>query len=132
MVQKLTSLQLIISFSLSFVADLIAENVESSAFVYGCMSLVDKFSNGITIEVIQMFLPEHNDQELDSTLEKGVDLAYKNALVWPCLTAAILGLIAVGSLVPVNVGTRRRRNQSYFVAAESPDSLSESPLYFTE
>ena len=54
-------------FSLSFAADLIADNVESSAFVYGCMSVVDKFSNGITIEVIQMFLPDHNDQELDST-----------------------------------------------------------------
>ena len=32
--------------SLSLVADLIGKNKESSAFVYGIMSLVDKVSNG--------------------------------------------------------------------------------------
>ena len=33
--------------SLSIVADLIGKNKESSAFVYGLMSLVDKVSNGL-------------------------------------------------------------------------------------
>ena len=32
--------------SLSITADLIGEDTESSAFVYGAMSLLDKFSNG--------------------------------------------------------------------------------------
>ena len=32
--------------SLSIIADLIGKNKESSAFVYGIMSLVDKVSNG--------------------------------------------------------------------------------------
>ena len=99
-------------------AALIGENVESSAFVYGCMSLVDKFSNGITIEAIQTFLPVHQDQELDSIEERGVKLAYKNALVLPCLAASILGLIAVGSLIHVKIGTRQRSKSK---EVESPD-----------
>ena len=37
--------------SLSIVADLIGKNKESSAFVYGIMSLVDKVSNGKWIEL---------------------------------------------------------------------------------
>ena len=39
--------------SLSFTADLIGDNIEGSAFVYGFMSLVDKVSNGIIFMVIQ-------------------------------------------------------------------------------
>ena len=39
--------------SLSITADLIGNNTEGGAFVYGIMSLVDKFSNGIIIMVIQ-------------------------------------------------------------------------------
>lgn len=44
--------------SLSITADLIGENVEGGAFVYGFMSLVDKFSNGIIIMIIQECNPE--------------------------------------------------------------------------
>ena len=43
--------------SLCLVADLIADNLDSSAFVYGCMSLVDKFSNGMAIMAIQQLTP---------------------------------------------------------------------------
>ena len=43
--------------SLCLVADLIANNLDSSAFVYGCMSLVDKFSNGLAIMAIQQSTP---------------------------------------------------------------------------
>ena len=42
---------------LCLVADLIANNLDSSAFVYGCMSLVDKFSNGLAIMAIQQSTP---------------------------------------------------------------------------
>lgn len=44
--------------SLSITADLIGSNVEGGAFVYGFMSLVDKFSNGIIIMIIQNSNPE--------------------------------------------------------------------------
>ena len=47
---------------LCLVADLIANNLDSSAFVYGCMSLVDKFSNGIVIMLIQHCTPATSDK----------------------------------------------------------------------
>ena len=110
-------------FSLSFVAALIGENVESGAFVYGCMSLVGMFANGITIEAIQSFLPVHQDQELDSPEERSVKLAYKSALVLPCLAASILGLIVLGSLIHVKIGTRQRSKTK---EVESPDFVKTS------
>ena len=47
---------------LCLVADLIANNLDSSAFVYGCMSLVDKFSNGLVIMLIQHCTPATSDK----------------------------------------------------------------------
>ncbi|KAF2352097.1 Major facilitator superfamily domain [Trinorchestia longiramus] len=43
--------------SLSITADLIGNNVESGAFVYGAMSFTDKLSNGVAIMIIQYFSP---------------------------------------------------------------------------
>lgn len=42
---------------LSITADLIGNNVESGAFVYGCMSFCDKMSNGLAIMGINFFAP---------------------------------------------------------------------------
>ena len=33
---------------------------ETGAFVYGAMSFLDKMSNGIVIQMIQVFYPSHN------------------------------------------------------------------------
>uniref|UniRef100_A0A2P2I6J1 Major facilitator superfamily domain-containing protein 12-like n=1 Tax=Hirondellea gigas TaxID=1518452 RepID=A0A2P2I6J1_9CRUS len=43
--------------SLSITADLIGNNIESGAFVYGAMSFCDKFANGIVIMIIQYYSP---------------------------------------------------------------------------
>jgi len=43
--------------SLSITADLIGNNVENSAFVYGCMSFSDKLSCGLTILLIDSLKP---------------------------------------------------------------------------
>jgi len=43
--------------SLSLVADLIGANTESSAFVYGMMSFVDKVSGGLMVMLIQSLIP---------------------------------------------------------------------------
>ena len=43
--------------SLSLTAELIGQNTESSAFVYGAMSFTDKVSNGLAVMVIQHFIP---------------------------------------------------------------------------
>lgn len=39
--------------SLGVCADLIGQNTESGAFVYGAMSFADKLSNGLAIMLIQ-------------------------------------------------------------------------------
>ncbi len=43
--------------SLSMTADLIGDNTNSGAFVYGAMSFSDKLSNGIVIALLQQFSP---------------------------------------------------------------------------
>lgn len=43
--------------SLSLTADLIGKNTGSSAFVFGCMSFIDKLSNGIAVAALQQFSP---------------------------------------------------------------------------
>ena len=91
--------------SLCIVADLISNNLDSSAFVYGCMSLVDKFSNGITIMAIQKMTPN------PCGCPKEINF-YSNALVWTCCAAALLGMVAVGSLLPATIGSRKRDQRS--------------------
>jgi hypothetical protein len=39
--------------SLGITADLIGQNIESGASVYGAMSFMDKLSNGIAVTLIQ-------------------------------------------------------------------------------
>ncbi|XP_071086621.1 major facilitator superfamily domain-containing protein 12-like isoform X1 [Haliotis cracherodii] len=43
--------------SLAMTADLIGDNTESGAFVYGAMSFTDKLSNGVAVEIIQLLHP---------------------------------------------------------------------------
>ncbi len=38
-------------------ADLIGQNTRSGAFVFGCMSFVDKLSNGIAVAILQQLSP---------------------------------------------------------------------------
>ncbi|XP_034558127.1 major facilitator superfamily domain-containing protein 12-like [Notolabrus celidotus] len=45
--------------SLSMTADLIADQTQSGAFVYGAMSFTDKFANGAAVMVIQSLHPCH-------------------------------------------------------------------------
>ena len=44
---------LVMVTGVSFVNDLVGENLSTSAFVYGCMSLTDKLSSGLFIILIQ-------------------------------------------------------------------------------
>jgi hypothetical protein len=48
---------LLLISSLGMTAQLINKNTESGAFVYGIMSFVDKLSNGIVIQIIELFNP---------------------------------------------------------------------------
>lgn len=48
---------LLLISSLSMTAQLINKNTESGAFVYGAMSFLDKLSNGVVIQVIELINP---------------------------------------------------------------------------
>ena len=47
----------IIDLDLYFLFSLFSVSQETGAFVYGAMSFTDKLSNGITIQLIQIFHP---------------------------------------------------------------------------
>lgn len=80
--------------SLSITADLIGNNTEGGAFVYGLMSLVDKISNGIIIMIIQ----DNNT---------GMPAYYRDVIFWACGGACVIGLLVTVALIPVKVGKRR-------------------------
>uniref|UniRef100_A0A2P2ICJ4 Major facilitator superfamily domain-containing protein 12-like n=1 Tax=Hirondellea gigas TaxID=1518452 RepID=A0A2P2ICJ4_9CRUS len=80
--------------SLSITADLIANNTEGGAFVYGIMSFVDKLSNGIIIMIIQACITEDPSY-------------YTDILFYACGGACVLGLLITIALIPVKVGKRR-------------------------
>ncbi|XP_068236544.1 major facilitator superfamily domain-containing protein 12-like [Palaemon carinicauda] len=80
--------------SLSFTADLIGDNVEGAAFVYGFMSLTDKISNGVLIMLIQDFNPDEG-------------WYYRYVIAFACGSACILGILVTLTLTRFKVGDRR-------------------------
>ena len=74
---------------LSVISDLIETNTNSSAFIYGSMSLLDKIGNGIAIMLIQQFAP---NQGANSKLNS---LYYKNVLCIGCGSFTICGLLSI-------------------------------------
>ncbi|KAK8385680.1 hypothetical protein O3P69_016453 [Scylla paramamosain] len=97
--------------SLSITADLIGENVEGGAFVYGFMSLVDKFSNGIIIMIIQ----ESNPEE---------PWYYRSVITFACGSACALGIAVVISLMNVRVGQSRSRDVALSIFEDSDTSTT--------
>ena len=82
--------------SLSVTADLIGNNSESGAFVYGFMSLTDKLSSGIAVIIIQNFIPEQNDN----------NNYFTDVLFGVCGGAALVSTIFMMTLVPFTIGQR--------------------------
>lgn len=95
--------------SLSITADLIGENVEGGAFVYGFMSLVDKFSNGIIIMIIQESNPEES-------------WYYRSVVTFACGSACVLGIATIISLINTKVGGSRLRATALSVLENSESS----------
>ncbi|KAJ7365909.1 hypothetical protein OS493_002639 [Desmophyllum pertusum] len=62
---------------LTMLADLIGNNVETGAFVYGAMSFLDKMSNGIAIQIIQICYPNNSEQ-----VSMPVALYYREVMVF--------------------------------------------------
>jgi len=84
---------------LTMLADLIGDNVETGAFVYGAMSFLDKMSNGIVIQIIQVLYPKSSDQRSDAGA-----LYYREVMVFVSGIAAILALLTLFTLLKKSVG----------------------------
>ncbi|KAK7075196.1 Major facilitator superfamily domain-containing protein 12 [Halocaridina rubra] len=100
--------------SLSITADLIGNNVEGGAFVYGFMSLVDKFSNGIIIMVIQNSNP-------------GGSWYYRSVITFACGAACLVGILVTLTLLKVKVGRRRGESGVLEIFEEDTDQSSDEP-----
>ncbi|CAL4108311.1 unnamed protein product, partial [Meganyctiphanes norvegica] len=87
--------------SLSLTADLIGDNVEGGAFVYGFMSLVDKFSNGIIIMLIQ---------SLGENQPEGSNF-YQMVITYACGSACVLGILVIMTLINRSINTRNNSSR---------------------
>ena len=101
--------------SLSLTAELISNNTESAAFVYGAMSFTDKVSNGLAVMVIQHYIPcpcKWYFRDVSSSTRVG--------------GAALLGLVFLATLAPFSVGKRWRDRRCEAVTTPSWRALASS------
>nr|CAD7459697.1 unnamed protein product [Timema tahoe] len=77
--------------SLGITSDLIGNNTESGAFVYGAMSFVDKLANGIAVVVIQIFKCQTCPNY------------FRDILAFVCGGSAVFGLFCLIFLPPFNI-----------------------------
>lgn len=87
--------------ALTMLADLIGENVETGAFVYGAMSFTDKLSNGLAIQLIQIF---HPCNKLGETCCAGCKIYYKEVMVFVTGGATIISLLVLISMLKTKIG----------------------------
>jgi len=92
--------------SLSLTAELISQNKESAAFVYGAMSFTDKVSNGLAVMAIQTFVPSFKHCD-------ACRWYYRDVLFYATGGAALLGSLFVATLIPFTVGKRWRDRERY-------------------
>ncbi|CAL4072054.1 unnamed protein product, partial [Meganyctiphanes norvegica] len=91
--------------SLSFTADLIGDNVEGSAFVYGFMSLVEKVSNGIIFMIIQTIGDQPENKEEGTSY-------YRLVMTFSCGAPCLLGILVILTLINRHVGGNRAMSLS--------------------
>ncbi len=80
--------------SLTLTAGLIGPNTETGAFVYGAMSLTDKFSNGLAFVLIQKFIPSN----VDTCIE--FRLYFRTVLFGVCGGSALLAAVFAATMLP--------------------------------
>lgn len=99
-----SSIQLVTSLGLT--ADLIGQDTNTGAFVYGAMSFVDKLSNGIAIAILQAYFNH----------------TYRSVLAYVCGASSILGVLSLGTLLACRV---RRSSSSEIPPVQFESSYSE-------
>ncbi|XP_035667594.1 major facilitator superfamily domain-containing protein 12-like isoform X1 [Branchiostoma floridae] len=102
--------------SLSMTADLIGENLESGAFVYGAMSFTDKLSNGLAVTLVQTLHPCSDENTMckqapcDSTESVCCDACqsyYQEVMVFVPGGVGLLALLVLATMIfkPIGIKT---------------------------
>ncbi|EGZ22613.1 hypothetical protein PHYSODRAFT_558093 [Phytophthora sojae] len=101
--------------SVCLTGDLVGNNVESGAFVYGAMSFTDKISNGIAILFIQ-----NTRQALQDLPEQDGEFLRQVYCVLPSL-AALVGLCTVMFMTHCSGSSDRRRRKVESASSSTAD-----------
>ena len=109
--------------SLSVTAELIGQNCESAAFIYGAMSLTDKFANGLVVIAVQSLVPGFPEE---CNHCDGCSPFYSQVLFYVCGGAALLGTLSMLSLVPFTIGHRFAKRESSTTAENSNMKANQS------
>ncbi|KAK6032878.1 transporter, major facilitator family protein [Ostertagia ostertagi] len=107
--------------SLSITADLINRNTESGAFVYGAMSFVDKLANGVAYQIIELWNPSCDPTQP----HRACKIFYRTIMVYVPAGCLIAALVVLLSLIPSQIGRRRRAQSPDEVAIMDDDGLVE-------
>ena len=91
--------------SLSMIACLVGPNIESSGFVYGSTSFVEKIAVGVAIMVVQKYMPDLSLQDNTSVLY------FKWILALGCGGIIVLSLFLFAILMHEKIGKRRDAGQ---------------------
>ncbi|XP_069137806.1 LOW QUALITY PROTEIN: major facilitator superfamily domain-containing protein 12-like [Argopecten irradians] len=87
--------------SLAMTSDLIGENTESGAFVYGAMSFTDKLSNGIAVVLIQQNHP-------CTSCCPRCNQYFKTVLTFVPGGVVLLTVLVLLTLLPTTIGTKKK------------------------
>ncbi|KAE9133618.1 hypothetical protein PF007_g3256 [Phytophthora fragariae] len=109
--------------SVCLTGDLVGNNVESGAFVYGAMSFTDKISNGIAILFIQ-----NTRQTLQDLPEQDGEFLRQVYCVLPSL-AALVGLCTVMFMTHCSGSSDRRRRK---VESASTSTADETEILLVD
>lgn len=88
--------------SLAITNDMIGQNTQSGAFVFGAMSFVDKVSNGVAVWLIEYVKPSRPCHDSFCVYY------YQNVLTFVCGGSIVLSLIALGLLSRGKIGHLKR------------------------
>ncbi|XP_070542874.1 major facilitator superfamily domain-containing protein 12-like isoform X2 [Ptychodera flava] len=109
--------------SLSMTADMVGDNTESAAFVYGAMSFTDKLSNGLAVTLIQ---------DLHPCIKCCAECKwyYRDIMVFVPGSFAVISLLTLLLLAPQKLGQRSRDKKQLQVTAQAelPDESETTGL----
>ncbi|CAH1254145.1 MFSD12 [Branchiostoma lanceolatum] len=104
--------------SLSMTADLIGENLESGAFVYGAMSFTDKLSNGLAVTLVQTLHPCSDENVCCDACQS----YYQQVMVYVPGGVGLLALLVLATLIwkPIGIKTEVTERQMESSAEHVP------------